>query len=336
MNDIKVLDCTLRDGGYLNNWKWGKSEAMRIVRQLTLAYTDFVEIGYLKSDRQYAFGESIGNTVSSLNRFLPTDSLRTKYAAMILNGSYDLKYLEDYSGRGIEIIRIAAHEDDIFEGIQLAIEIKKRGYLVCLNPININGYSDDLIRKIVDCVNDAKLYQLSIVDTFGSMTKNDFLDIYKTIDNNLDNNVRIGLHFHNNLNLAFSHVQDAILYNGKHAQTIDGSLLGIGRTPGNLQIELLAEYINREYNEVYDLNKYLDAIDDYIFKVQEKGRCMYHPAYFLSARHKIHRNYAEYFISRKLDLSRINEIFLNFDNSKKSVFDVNYAQLLCYKIREKS
>ena len=108
---------------------------------------------------------------------------------------------------------------------------------------------------------------------------------------------------------------------------IDGSLLGMGRIPGNLPIELIADYLNDYTDSTYDIDYLMDAIQEYIEPIKVKSEWGYTPAYFLSARFNLHRNYAEYYLE-KGDLSNrdINHILAAFDREKASTFDREYAE----------
>src|SRR5699024_4869468 len=166
---VKLLDCTLRDGGYVNDWRWGFAPARQIIRTLTRAGTDIVEVGFLRNVGEYDPDVTVCNTIEELNRLLPEDSRGTMYSGMAMRSNYDISKLSEYSGQGIEMIRITAHDYDIRDGMDFAREVKARGYKLSINPINIMGYADKDILWILDQVNAILPYQFSIVDTFGSM-----------------------------------------------------------------------------------------------------------------------------------------------------------------------
>ncbi len=101
-------------------------------------------------------------------------------------------------------------------------------------------------------------------------------------------------------------------------KTVDGSLNGMGRTPGNLPIELVADYMNENLNTHYDLDEIMDAIQDHIAPIKGESAWGYSPAYFLSARFNLHRNYAEHYL-HKGDLTNrdINHILADIAPTKK-------------------
>lgn len=327
--DLMLLDCTLRDGGYVNNWKFGYEGARNIVKLLTKSNIDVVEVGFLRNVDEYNPDITVCNNIEDLNKYIPDDTSNTIYSAMAMRSNYDIDKLSPYSGKGIEMIRITAHDYDIEDGMDFAREVKAKGYKLSINPINIMGYSDERILWIINQVNQIQPYQFSIVDTFGSMKRRDLDRIVALVDNNLDKNIRVALHLHENMSLSCSLAQAFIDKHLNRPVAVDGSLMGMGRIPGNLPIELIADYCNDYIGKSYDIDYLMDAIQDYIAPIKGKPEWGYTPAYFLSARFNLHRNYAEHYL-KKGDLTNkdINHILSQFDVSKKAVFDGVYADKL--------
>ena len=327
--DLKLLDCTLRDGGYVNDWKFGFEGARSIIKQLTRANIDVVEVGFLRNVDGYNPDITVCNHIEELNKLLPEDTGSTIYSAMAMRSNYDINKLTPYNGKGIEMIRITAHDYDIEDGMDFAREVKAKGYKLSINPINIMGYSDARILWIIDQVNQIQPYQFSIVDTFGSMKRRDLDRIVSLVDNNLDKNIRVALHLHENMSLSCCLAQAFIDKHMNRPIAVDGSLMGMGRIPGNLPIELIADYCNDYTGKSYDIDYLLDAIQDYIAPIKGQPEWGYTPAYFLSARFNLHRNYAEHYF-KKGDLTNkdINHILSQFDSSKKTAFDAVYADKL--------
>ena len=290
-NDLKLLDCTLRDGGYVNDWKWGFQRAKDIIYALVKAKVDVVEVGFLRNTAAYDPNVTVCNRIEELNRLLPEHKDHTMFSAMAMRSNYDIDQLAPYSGEGIELIRITAHDYDIEEGMDFAREVKAKGYKLSINPINIMGYSDERILWIVKQVNEIGPYQFSIVDTFGSMKRRDLDRIVSLVDNNLDRNIRLALHLHENMSLSCCLAQNFIDQHLNRPIAIDGSLMGMGRIPGNLPIELIADYLNDYTEKAYDIDYMMDAIQDHIAPIRGDAEWGYTPAYFLSARFNLHRNY---------------------------------------------
>lgn len=324
--EIKLLDCTLRDGGYINGWNWGYDVAKDIIECLSRAGVDMIEVGFLRDIKEYDPNITVCNHIEGLNRLLPENLNGIMFSAMVMRSNYSIENLTSYSGKGIELIRVTAHDYDIKEGLEFASKVKERGYKVSINPINIMGYSDRKILDIVDEVNQIFPYQFSIVDTFGSMRQGDLERIVNLVDHNLNEKIRLGLHLHENRSLGCLLAQKFVSMQLKRSVTIDGSLMGMGRNPGNLPMELIADYLNEDRNAKYDLNYMFDAIDDYISLIKGETLWGYATAYFLSARFNLHRNYAEHYLKKGNLASRdISQIFNRFDRNKATVFDPEYA-----------
>lgn len=298
--DLNLLDCTLRDGGYINNWNWGFKTAKDIINALVKAKIDVVEVGFLRNIDEYNSNITVCNYIEDLNKLLPENKGNTIFSAMAMRSNYDISKLSPYSGKGIEMIRITAHDYDIKEGLDFAKKVKNKGYKLSINPINIMGYSDEEILWILKEVNNILPYQFSIVDTFGSMKRRDLDRIVNLVDNNLDKNIRVALHLHENMAMSFCLAQNFVDYHLNRPVSIDGSLMGMGRIPGNLPIELVADYLNDYTEKIYDIDYLMEAIQDYIEPLKGHSEWGYTPAYFLSARFNLHRNYAEYYLKKEI------------------------------------
>ena len=169
------------------------------------------------------------------------------------------------------------------------------------------------------------------------MKRRDLDRIVSLVDNNLDKNIRVALHLHENMSLGCLLAQNFIDKHLNRPVAIDGSLMGIGRIPGNLPIELISDYLNEYIDKNYDLDYLMDAIQDYVSPLKENSKWGYNPTYFLSAKFNLHRNYAEYYLE-KGDLTNrdINHILSRFDRSKCTAFDAEYAQKMYDEYRSNS
>lgn len=325
---FKLLDCTLRDGGYINNWNFGYKTIRSIIQKLVETEVDYIEIGFLRNCI-YDENATLFNNIAEAKRVLPSKCGNSKFTLMALHNLYDISKLEDYDGT-IEAIRVTFHNYDIDEGLQFVKRAMEKGYKVFCNPINIMGYSDAELLQLIDKVNQIHPYAFSIVDTFGSMMKNDLLRIYSLVEHNLNNSIRLGLHLHENLGLSYSLAQNFIeMCSAGREAVIDGSLFGMGRVPGNLNIELIMDYMNRYQGRNYNLNPAYDAINDYIEDFKSIEAWGYSTAYALSAKYNLHRNYSEYLLSKgTLHSKDINLILAKIEEGKKAAYDKAYIEEL--------
>lgn len=328
MKNIKLLDCTLRDGGYINNWEFGKKTIEKIIKELCWAKVDYIEIGFLR-DVKYNENITLFNNLAEVKNVLPHKIGESQIVLQVLHNLYDINKLEKNDG-SIGMIRVTFHDYDIDEGLEFCRGIMNKGYRCFCNPINIMGYSDSEIIELVEKVNRMKPHGFAIVDTFGSMHVNDLLRIYLLIENHLDSSICIGIHLHENLSLAYALAQKFIeIRNTKRNCIIDASLLGMGRVPGNLCLELIANYLNEKFEQSYNLNEILEIIDNYIIGIKRKHSWGYAPEYALSAKYNLHRNYSEYLMDKgKLRIKDINFILSMIENNKKTTFDSKYIEQL--------
>ena len=255
---------------------------------------------------------------------------------MVLHNKYNVDKLEECDGKTIDAVRVTFHDYDIDEGLTFIKRVKEKGYKVFCNPINIMGYSDEMILKLLEKVNQIRPYAFSIVDTFGSMMKSDLLRIYSLVEHNLDKSIVIGLHLHENLALSYSLAQEFItMKSSERKSIIDASMLGMGRTPGNLCMELIMDYMNRTQGTVYDVNPVLDGIDDHIAQLKQIEPWGYSTAYALSAKYNLHRNYAEFLLCKgRLRAKQINQILASVEESKKTAYDEDYIEGLYQKFQD--
>jgi 4-hydroxy 2-oxovalerate aldolase len=192
------------------------------------------------------------------------------------------------------------------------------------------GYSDEMILQLLKKVNDLQPYAFSIVDTFGSMMKEDLQRIYSLIEHNLNKDIVIGLHLHENLALSYSLAQDFIGMKASGREcVIDASMLGMGRSPGNLCMELIMDYMNKKQSGNYDVNPVLDGIDDHIARLKQIEPWGYDTAYSISAKYNLHRNYAEFLLDKgRLRAKQINQILGSITADKKTAYDKDYIEKL--------
>lgn len=328
MESIRLLDCTLRDGGYINQWEFQEKTIRNIIARLEEAGTDFIEVGFLR-DCTYHRDKTLYNSIRELKQILPKEKLHAGFVAMALHNQYDVRKLEENDGT-IDMIRVTFHDYDVEEGLAFCRQVQEKGYPVFVNPINIMGYKDKALLSLIEKVNALHPYGFSIVDTFGSMTKKELIRIYSLCENNLDENLVLGLHLHENMAQSFLLAQSFLeIRVPKRNCVLDASLNGMGRVPGNLSIELIMDYLNRHYGKSYDIDPVLDAIEEHITPIREIEPWGYMAEYFLSAKYNIHRNYAEYLLKKGTLTARdMHQILQRIPEEKRGVFDQDCIETL--------
>lgn len=333
MKKIRLLDCTLRDGGYINDWNFKKKTIRTIMAALEESGTDLIEAGFLR-DCTYSQDRTLFNSVREFRNILPRTAPRSGYVLMALHNQYDIRKLEEYDGT-VEAIRVTFHDYDVDEGLEFGRQVMEKGYRLFVNPINIMGYSDSGLLRLLEKVCRLDPYGFSIVDTFGSMTKKELVRIHALCENNLSPDIVLGLHLHENMAQSFLLAQTFLEIKSQERDCVlDASLNGMGRVPGNLCLELIMDYLNRNFEARYDLDPVLDAIETCITPVKEKEPWGYMAEYFLSAKLNLHRNYAEYLLSKgSLTARDMHHILRMIPEENKSAFDSGLIEKI-YQVYE--
>lgn len=304
--NIEILDCTLRDGGHVNDFEFGKDTIKRIISCISNSNVEIIEVGFLMNT-VYDPNKSQYNSIKDVIPFLSPISSKQKYSLMVRPDWYDISKLTD--SKDISIIRFAFYEKDFALAMRQAEIAMDFGYKIFLNPINVLSYSKTNLNILLKKINNFNPYGVSIVDTFGGMQLNNFIEIHGQFQNELDENIILGVHLHENLSLSFAIAQKFIEIRSKNRKiVIDTSLNGMGRIPGNLCTELMTSHINSLSNR-YNMHPIFKAINDYIIPIKKQRAWGYSPEYAISAFEKIHRSYPEYMIENlNLDLNLIEKI----------------------------
>ena len=320
---IQILDCTLRDGGYINDWKFGRRTIMSILDKLDRANIDIIECGFLT--KMVADEDcSLFPSAAAVEEVLPKRSRKSMYVAMIAIGEKELhpSELTRCDGSSIEGIRLTFHKDEIDQAVSWAKIIMEKGYRVFMQPVGTVFYSDIELLQLVEKMNQLKPYAFYIVDTLGSMYRNEVSHRFYLIDENMDPAIRLGFHGHNNLQLAFSNAQVLGKIQTKRTLILDSSVYGMGRGAGNLPTELITQYINRKIASKYDVTMVMDVYDEYISPIRKESEWGYTVPYHIAASHVCHPNYASYLINRQtLTMKDIEKIIQSIPDDRKAIYD---------------
>lgn len=329
MGDIKLLDCTLRDGGHINQGEFGHNVIKSIISNLVKAGIDIIEVGFLwkcitNNDTARFYN------IEELKQILPKDMGNSKISLMVDN--VDLSHLEDNDGT-VDFIRLSFRKNEFEWAEENAKILMKKGYKVFINPIHGSAFSDKEYLDIINKVNILKPYGFSIIDTFGALRQSDLGRIYYLIEHNLNKDITLGLHLHANLGLAYSLAQYMLnIVAPTRNVIIDGSLYGMGKIPGNLCIEQIMDYMNITYGTQYSTEPVYDAIDDFIMQIYKKVPWGYTIPYALSAQYSVHRTYAEFFQQKeRLRTKDMRRLLEKIDKDHAEIFDIEYAEMLYLK-----
>lgn len=334
---VELLDCTLRDGGYVNNWEFGRHAMVSILDKLDRAGIEIIECGFLTSRPRDGDCSLFGGPEGVLP-LLPQRERRAMYVAMIAMGEKELPpgRLPPRGKEGIQGIRLTFHREEADRAFAWAGAIMDKGYQVFLQPVGTAFYSDLELLRLVERVNRLKPYAFYIVDTLGSMYRSQLARQYHLLDGNLDPQVKLGYHGHNNLQLAFSNAQALASLQTKRQRILDCSIYGMGRGAGNLPTELAARYLNQTVETRYQVGEVLDLYDEYIAPLRREYEWGYSMAYHIAASQCCHPSYAAYLMNKQtLTMQDIESVLDSIPREKRVEFDRDLIRRLyaCYQTR---
>ena len=295
MSRIKLLDCTLRDGAYIVNADFGEPAIKGIIRKLQDANIDIIECGWLK-DKEHENGHTFYHVPSDVVQYITKRKPNFMYVAMIDWDRYDLSNLPECDGESIDAIRVVFPYNKFREGINVGKEVLKKGYTLFFQAANTLAYSNEDLKDLAKEVNASGAKSLSVVDTFGAMYEEDLDRIVSALDKELNPEIALGFHSHNNQQLAFSNAIHFIKLLDKTERNVivDSSLCGMGRGAGNATTELMANYLNRKYDAGYNMNAVMDAIDIYMKHFEEMYKWGYSTEYCIAGMYCCHVNNIAY------------------------------------------
>ena len=258
-NNFKVLDCTLRDGGYYTNWDFDNRLVHSYIESFNNLPADYLEIGYRSTPMSRYLGEYFYCPIPLVASI---KSLSNKKIAIILNEKdvqvQDLKSLLSPCKGLIDMVRIAIDPKNIGRALILAQAIKKFGFEVCFNVMYMSTWRDDkqFLKQVKEIEGITDYFYM--VDSFGGVYPEDVKETFDIIRS--QTNVPIGFHGHNNLELALINTIMAIECG---ASIVDATITGMGRGAGNLSTELLFTALNAKMNLKVDFNSLSNIVREF-------------------------------------------------------------------------
>ena len=305
---IRILDCTLRDGGYINNWRFNNNFTSEYNRLIEKNDIDYVEFGFVNKTKNYK-GLIVGNE-RNLDKSLINNYNLSNDKKVVMADYADINMELLKQKLNIELIRIAFHKKDLNSAIKCCIEVKKLGYKVSVNAMAITNYSDDELIMLFKYVNDNRLDILYLADSYGSLNQKKINKYLHMFDSKLYPECSIGFHLHNNMNNAYSNYEFIVnnVSDIDREIIVDTTIFGMGRGAGNLQTELVL--VNKYNNNIENIVEILSFIQVYIKPIYNhlENKWGYELDYLLSGYLNMHPNYIGKM--RDLNISMVNRFFL--------------------------
>ena len=264
--EIKVMDCTIRDGGLQNKWKFSDKFVKAVYDGCVEAGIDYMEIGYKSSENAYSKTE---NGVwkfceeADLRRIVGDNNTGLKLSAMADIGRIDFNDIPPKSESVLDMIRVACYDYQIDKGIALAEHCMAKGYETTINLMAVSKVSEIVLDQVLADVAKSNVPTFYLVDSFGSMYSEQIAFLMNKYKTALPGKT-IGFHGHNNMQLAFANTIETIIHG---ANMLDGTILGLGRGAGNCGTELILTFLK---NPKYRVKPIIKVIQDEMIPLQKE------------------------------------------------------------------
>ncbi|MBO5416549.1 MAG: aldolase catalytic domain-containing protein [Clostridia bacterium] len=330
MGEIKLLDCTLRDGGYINDWNFGHDNLVSVFERLVDAGVDIIEVGFLDERRPFDMDRSIMPNTDCMEKIYgDVDKKQAMVVGMIDYGTCGLENISPADESFLDGIRVIFKKHLREEAMVFCGELKKLGYKVFAQLVSVTSYNEEEMLDLVRLANHYKPYAVSMVDTYGLMHRNNLMYYFQIINENLDPEIGIGYHAHNNFQMGYANCISMLSKKINRLMIVDGTIYGMGKSAGNAPIELVAMHMNQSLDKNYQISQILEAIDSNIAQFCQQTTWGYNMFYYLAASNDCHPNYVTYLMDKRtLSVSSINEILGKLEGEKKLLYDKNYIERL--------
>ncbi len=327
MGKVHLLDCTLRDGGYINDWRFGEKAIKGICRKIANTGIEICEVGFIKGDT-FDPDRSVFPSTDAIK-----DAIAPKAKHMMYVGMYDLsapvplERIAPCDGSSIDGIRVIFKKSKMKEAFEVCKQVKALGYWLSVNFVGTDLYTDEEFIHGIELFNQIQPDCVSIVDSFGLIKRKQFLRLVYIADNNLAPGITLGYHAHNNLQQAFGNAESLVEMNLKRDLCIDACVFGMGRGAGNLNLELFAEYMNENYDTHYLIEPMLEIMDEYLSEIYKSKFWGYSLPLYLSAATGCHPNYAIYLGEKDtLPVKAFNEMLRSIPDEDKAIYSKEKAE----------
>jgi 4-hydroxy 2-oxovalerate aldolase len=268
--EIKILDCTIRDGGLINDHGFEDDFVKAVYKTCVAAGIDAMEFGYKADKKIFApseFGKWKYSEEDTLRKIVddnPTDLLisvmadaeRTDYHTDILPKSESV----------IDIIRVATYIHQIPTALDMIKDAHDKGYRVTVNLMAVSAIQERELAEALDILAASPVCAVFIVDSFGAYYSEQIRDLtvmfLKAVEGK---DIEIGIHAHNNQMLAYANTLEALIVG---ANRLDATINGMGRGAGNCPLELLLGFLK---NPKFELRPVLECIRDQFLPLERKG-----------------------------------------------------------------
>jgi 4-hydroxy 2-oxovalerate aldolase len=267
--ELKILDCTIRDGGLVNEHMLDDDVVKAVYDTCIEAGVDYMEIGYKNSKKLFAPGKFgawkhcdeddmrrvIGDNDSSLKIAAMADAEKSDYHTDILPKEQSV----------LDVIRVATYVHQLPVAIDMIKDAHDKGYEVVCNLMAVSVAQEAEVQQALDVLVETPISTIVVVDSFGALYAEQIEILVKKYMKSVEGTGKeVGIHAHNNQQLAFANTIEAIIHGSNRA---DATVAGMGRGAGNCPMELLIGFLR---NPKYRLRPYLQLLQDHFVGLREK------------------------------------------------------------------
>ena len=327
--NLHLVDCTLRDGGYYNNWDFSNNLVNDYLKSMALSGIRYVELGFRSLNKKGFKGPTWYTTDSYINNLIVPKKLKIGvmvnmseflYSDLKLKKKVDLLFKKKNKSK-ISFVRIAAHYKEFTSALEMCRLLQLKGYLVCINLMQISEQSNENINILLKRLSKIKPDVLYFADSLGSLRPDNIIKIVKNL--RLSWNGPIGIHAHDNLEEALSNTLTAI----KTGVTwIDSTITGMGRGPGNAKTEYLILEVEKYLKQKINILPITNLIKKHFADLRKHYNWGTNSFYYLAGKYGIHPTYIQEMLSIKLDEIEILDAINQLKNSKGNKYDVNLVR----------
>jgi len=261
--DIKVFDCTIRDGGLMNDHKFDDTVVRAVYEACVQAGIDYMEIGYINSRAQFPtseFGPWKHSAEEDLRRIVGENDTDLKLSAMADAEKSDYKTdILPKSESVLDVIRVATYIHQIPLALDMIKDAHDKGYETGVNVMAVSTVQERELNEGIELLAESEAELVYVVDSFGSMYSEQIEALVeKYLELCRPSGKEVGIHCHNNRQLAFGNTIQALIHGANY---LDASFTGLGRGAGNVPMELLLSFL---HNPKYRLRPVLKCIEDTI------------------------------------------------------------------------
>ena len=322
----KILDCTLRDGGYYNNWDFSSKLAQDYLNAASKAGIKYIELGFrslkksnYKGPNWYTTDSYINNLTipKNINLGVMVNVFEVTSNSLSLEKTIDALFKKAKFSK-IRFVRLASHFKEFNEALKICKILKKKGYFVAVNLMQISQQTKQDIIEVGKKSEKFKPDVLYFADSLGGMNSKKISDVLT--DLRLYWTGEIGIHTHDNLGKALSNSLYALQ---NQVTWIDSTIMGMGRGPGNAKTEVLILELNNLIKTNFDLLPILKIIKKHFVNLKNIYNWGTNPFYHLAGKYSIHPTYIQEMLTQKFDDTEILETINQLKGKQGNKYDVN-------------